>query len=149
MATVLNAQWLSAAYEQLKGLRVLIVDDEVDFLRTMGLLVEALGCEVQTCSNSAECLDTVNHFHPDVALLDISMPGMDGIELAKTIHGGVELKKLALIAVSGYSEQQIRQSVGDGEFCSYLTKPVSLERLHSTLLDCTGRTLRELQTSKP
>ena len=146
MATVLSAQWLTAAYEQLKGLRVLVVDDDLDYLRTMGLLVEALGCTVQTCSSSAECLDSVIVFHPDVVLLDISMPGMDGIELAKILHGGVEPKKVTIIAVSGYSEQQIRQSVGDGQFCNYLTKPVSLERLHSALLDCTGRKLRELQS---
>jgi len=147
MASSFNTQWLNSATEQLKGLRVLLVDDNLEYLRTVQMLVEVLGCEVSACSEAEQCLDNLEQFRPDVALLDVALPGTDGIELSRLIRARAGFEDLKIVAVSGYSEQQVRRSVGDGQIDAFLCKPVSLETLHATLLSCTSVSQSEPQES--
>lgn len=135
MASV-STQWLLAAQDRLKGLRVLLVDDHEDLLTSMAAIVGTLGCDVQTCSRGDLACEATQRFQPDVVLLDIAMPGMDGVEVAHQLRAASRNRRLTIVALSGFSEDVIRRSAGDGDFDDYLIKPVSLTDFYAVLRKC-------------
>ena len=115
-------------------LRVLIVDDDADTSDTMAILLGHWGFEAIVASNGSEALQATEAHGPDLILLDIGMPGMDGLELAKRLRAQVPLRSKApfLIAVSGYGDAQTRQRSREAGIDLHLVKPVDptdLEKL--------------------
>src|SRR5262249_54885170 len=118
------------------GRRVLVVDDNQDAATTMAHLIEGYGHEVRTAGDGPAALALLQGFRPEVALLDIGLPVMDGYELARRLMEVLGGDHLGLVAVTGYGKDPARQRSRDAGFHVHLTKPVSLELLLAALTDC-------------
>jgi PAS domain S-box-containing protein len=109
--------------------RVLIVEDSADARESLRLLLEMAGHEVDTCEDAADTLERVDVFQPDVALIDIGLPGMDGYRLAQALRARPPARPLRLIALTGYGQAEDRRKALDAGFDLHLTKPVDPDRL--------------------
>ncbi|HET6899685.1 MAG TPA: PAS domain S-box protein [Vicinamibacteria bacterium] len=119
--------------EKARRLRVLVVDDNKDAVESMALLLGIWGHEVTTASEGAEALDLAKRLRPDVVLLDIGLPGLNGYEVARRIRaqpGGV---KTVLIAMTGYGQAEDRLRAQEAGFALHLVKPVEPEALQRAL----------------
>lgn len=109
--------------------RVLIVEDNLDAAEAMLLLLRGMGHEVAAVNDGHEAAAAARAFHPDVILLDIGLPGLDGYELAKLLRTMPETRQARLIAVSGYGQQKDRARSLSAGFDLHLVKPVDPARL--------------------
>jgi signal transduction histidine kinase/ActR/RegA family two-component response regulator len=103
--------------------RVLAVDDNADAVESLALLLGVLGHEVRTASDGPAALETAAAFRPDVVLLDIGLPGMDGYEVARRLRDEAGLKETLLVAVTGYGQEEDRRRAEQAGFDAHLTKP--------------------------
>jgi DNA-binding response OmpR family regulator len=112
--------------------RILIVDDEPDIACTMADGLELLGFITYVAHDATGALQLTEHFAPDVALLDLGLPDLDGCDLAERLqarHG----KSLVTIAVTAYGDETHRQRACEAGFEAYLVKPAPLERVVKTI----------------
>jgi two-component system CheB/CheR fusion protein len=105
-------------------LRVLIVDDNRDTVRILDLLVKAQGHEVSVAYSGQEALQIAYNWLPDVVLLDIAMPGMDGFQVAKQMREQQGCKETCLVAITGYGDQVYFLKSKQAGFDFYFVKPV-------------------------
>ncbi|HEY8359567.1 MAG TPA: ATP-binding protein [Ramlibacter sp.] len=120
-------------------LRVQVVDDNEDAAMTLGAFLESRGHEVCVCYCAAEALERASAFRPDVAILDIGMPEMDGFELARRLRGASPASSPVLLALTGYGQDHDRQEALAAGFDHHLVKPVELDRLERLLHDVSRR----------
>jgi signal transduction histidine kinase len=121
------------ATQRLPDRRILIVDDNIDAADTLAALLRQLGAVAATAYSGREALDAIEPFRPEVILLDIGMPGMDGYEAARRIRARTPAARLLLIALTGWGqEQDFERSLAAG-FDHHLVKPVELSRLRDLL----------------
>jgi len=113
--------------------RVLVVDDNVDSADSLAILLRMVGYEVEIAYDGPETLDTGRSFRPDVILLDIGLPGMDGYEVVRELKKMPEMEGCILVAVTGYAREDDRQRARDAGFHFHLTKPINHESLKSLL----------------
>ena len=128
-------------HESLVPRRILVVDDNVDGATTLNLLLESLGHETCVVHDGIEALKMAVEFLPDVVLLDIAMPGIDGYEVARRLR---ELKKdppLRIVAVTGFGQETDRQKSREAGFDVHLVKPVEVNDLAQALNERGGATL--------
>lgn len=120
--------------EKNAALKVLVADDNVDAAESLCILLEMVGHTVQMAHDGPGVLQAVEQYGPDVILLDIGLPGMDGHEVARRLRaGGGQGSRALLIAVTGYSsDEDVSQSRAAG-FDHHLVKPVDPELLLSLL----------------
>jgi signal transduction histidine kinase len=111
--------------------KVLIIEDEPDARDSLSLLLEMDGHQVTRAADGREGLARLDAETPDVALIDIGLPGMDGYELAKQARTVLGERKVKLIALTGYGQEQDRQRALDAGFDLHLTKPVSFQDLRA------------------
>jgi signal transduction histidine kinase len=104
--------------------RVLIVDDNQDAANSMAMLVEALGGRSRAAYDAAAGLDALTEFGPDVVVLDIGMPGVDGYEMCRRIRLRPSGRHIVVIALTGWGHPQDKQRALDVGFDAHLTKPV-------------------------
>jgi signal transduction histidine kinase len=116
-----------------QALRVLVADDNADALESLALLLEVCGHEVRKASDGQETLQTVTAWRPDVALLDIGMPILDGYEVARRIRSEPWGANLFLVAVSGWGQSEDRQRATDAGFDLHFRKPIGLPALEGIL----------------
>jgi len=110
-------------------LRVLVVDDHADGATSMCRLLRALGYEARQASDGLAGLAAAAEFRPDVVLLDIAMPKLDGYEVARRLRAEPWGKQLLLIAVTGWGQDSDKQRASEAGFDVHLTKPVAVEDL--------------------
>ncbi len=115
-----------------KCCRVLAVDDNVDTAQTLAILLEALGHEVQVAYDGPSALEKAVDFRPDVVLLDIGLPGLNGYEVAKRIRQP-SLKNMVLVAMTGYGLDADRQRSQDAGFDHHLVKPADFGEVQKIL----------------
>jgi len=115
------------------GERVLIVDDNEDALSVLSEALDSLGYTVRTAANGPEALQVARAFKPQIALLDIGLPVMDGYELARRLRESSDGPGLRLIAVTGYGQRSDKERAHAGGFDAHLVKPVGLEQLEGVL----------------
>jgi CheY-like chemotaxis protein len=108
--------------------RVLIVDDNPDIVWTSSVLFRLSGFDVETAPDGRIALETARAFRPQIALLDIGLPGMDGFELARRLREEYGAA-LLLIAVSGYGQDELRKRSEAAGFDYHFTKPVEFVTL--------------------
>ncbi|WP_288378237.1 ATP-binding protein [uncultured Massilia sp.] len=118
------------------ALTVLVVDDNIDAAETLGLLLAAHGHEVVIEHDSPRALARARSVAPDVCLLDIGLPEMDGRELARRLRAQPETAHAVLVAVTGYGQQQDREEAFAAGFQHHLVKPVDFEELNRLLAGC-------------
>jgi len=117
--------------------RVLIVDDEKDFVEMLSLRLNEIGEKVQMAYNGKECLDILGTENIDVVILDIKMPGMDGIEVLKIIKKKHPLVEVILLTGHGSAETAV-EGMKIGAF-DYLLKPTDFSELRIKLHDARKR----------
>jgi len=110
-------------------LKVVVVDDEPDFCKSESLLVESLGHEAHAFPSGRDVLETVEKLRPHLILSDLSMPQMDGFELARRLRQTAAGKQAVLVAITGLADEEHRQLVVRAGFDFRLVKPVSIEEL--------------------
>jgi CheY-like chemotaxis protein len=113
--------------------RVLIVDDNADAAEMLTALLQALGYETALANDGAAALEVARGFAPQIALLDIGLPIMDGYELARRLRQLDACRETLLVAVSGYGQPSDRERSRLAGFAHHLVKPVELATLTSLL----------------
>ncbi|MBW8905890.1 MAG: PAS domain S-box protein [Betaproteobacteria bacterium] len=121
--------------------RVLVVDDNVDAAATLELLLRSLGHETCVAHDGMKALDIAREFRPEVILLDIGMPGLDGYEVARRLRAMNQGTSFRIIAVTGWGQDGDRSKAKDAGFDVHLVKPVDLGVLAKVLDDRNGATL--------
>lgn len=114
--------------------RVLVVDDDLDSVRTLQVLLEVCGQAVCMAQDGREALGQVRVFAPDIVLLDLGMPDMDGLEVARRIRAMEGIEQPLIVAMTGYGQTEDRVATREAGFDAHLVKPVTLNRL-STILE--------------
>src|ERR1700761_5072879 len=119
--------------------RVLIVDDNEDAANSLAKILELGGHQTASVYTAVDALQRAAVFRPDVVLLDIGLPGMDGYEVAQKIRELPGLRDIRLVAVTGYGRSDDRLRARDAGFDDHLTKPVEYAVLERTLAGLRAR----------
>jgi CheY-like chemotaxis protein len=106
-----------------KPTRVLVVDDNEDAATSLGFLLTLNGYQVETCFDGPSALAAAETFAPDVCVLDINMPGMDGYELARRIRQANPDHTPLLATVTAYADRAHLEKAADAGFDLHFTKP--------------------------
>ncbi|RZA30278.1 MAG: hybrid sensor histidine kinase/response regulator [Lysobacteraceae bacterium] len=114
-------------------LRVLVVDDNEDAAESLAALLQLLGHTTRVAHDGPEGLFLAEEFQPDLAFLDIGLPGMNGYDLAGAIRRMGTMQQVVLIALTGWGAHSDQQQSQEAGFDQHLTKPVSLEALEQAL----------------
>ena len=117
----------------LKALRVMVVDDNVDAAQMLAMFVEASGHEVQVEYGARQAFEQARIRSPDVFLLDIGLPEIDGNELAKRLRAQPQTSGAVLVAITGYGQEQDRMKALAAGFEHYFVKPVDPAKLVALL----------------
>jgi two-component system CheB/CheR fusion protein len=104
--------------------RILVVEDNPDAAEGMRMMLAELGHEVAIVGDGREAVELARRFAPEVILLDIGLPGMDGYELARNLRRMPETRASRMIAVTGYGQQKDRARSAEAGFDLHLVKPV-------------------------
>ena len=112
--------------------RVLIADDNLDDLKMFSMYLEALGCEVFTCSDATQCCALIETHQPQVVFLDIAMPKISGLEIAQQLRAS-KLPPLLLVARTGYGDEATRTRCLDAGFNMVLVKPADVDQIKRLL----------------
>jgi len=116
--------------------RILVVDDDADAADSLAwLLSEAFGQSVAIAHDGASAMETVDGFRPDVVVLDVGMPGMDGREVARRLRARPEFDRTMLVALTGWGQESDRRLSEDAGFDAHLVKPVAPDMLLALLAD--------------
>ena len=113
--------------------RILVVDDNADGVEMLARLLQIDGHQVETALSGSEALERMASFRPEVAILDIGLPGLDGYEVARRIRARDEGQPVQLIAVTGYGREEDRDRARDAGFAAHLVKPVEFSALQRVL----------------
>ena len=119
------------------GKGVLVVDDNVSSAETLALLISLSGHSTQVVHSGMAALEAVAANPPDVILLDIGLPGMDGFEVARRVRQTDPDRRIILVAVTGYGQEEDRRKSLEAGFNHHLVKPVDLNQLESILASTT------------
>ena len=117
---------------------ILVVDDNRDSANSLGMLLRLSGHSVSTAYDGPSALETAGANPPDVILLDIGLPGMSGLDVARKVRGDVRLKHILLVALTGYGQEEDRQQTQMAGFDAHFVKPVELEVLQKLLSEPRG-----------
>lgn len=113
--------------------RVLMVDDNKAFLESVGLMLEKLGHEVRTASDGQRAVELAADFEPDVVLMDLGMPGMNGFEAARILQERPGRGEMTLVALTGWGQEKDKRRTREAGFDRHMVKPVRLEQLRELL----------------
>jgi CheY-like chemotaxis protein len=118
--------------------RIVVADDNLDALNALAMILRMKGHDVTTAIDGADALEKVEAQQPDVALLDIGMPVIDGYEVARRIRGKPWGKKVLLVAVTGWGQDRDRQQAHEAGFDLHFTKPVGADMLEKLITARSG-----------
>jgi PAS domain S-box-containing protein len=111
------------------GLRVLVVDDNRDAAEVLAMLLESIGVNAQAVNGGPAALAAIPNYQPNVILMDIGMPGMDGHEVARRIRAQPQFHGIKLVALTGWGQEKDRRDSSKAGFDHHLTKPVDFKVL--------------------
>ena len=113
--------------------RILVVDDNKAAALTLSWALELQGYEVFTAYDGRQGLTTALREKPDILLLDIAMPGMNGYDLCRELRALPEFRHAKIIAQTGYSQDEFRRRSQEAGFDGYIVKPVDLQVLRTEI----------------
>jgi CheY-like chemotaxis protein len=116
----------------MRGRRILVADDNVDAADGLGVLLRLMGNEVRIVHDGMQAIEEAATFRPDVVLLDIGMPRLNGYDAAQRIRKQPWGKAVFLIALTGWGQEEDKRRATEAGFDQHFTKPVDpavLERL--------------------
>jgi CheY-like chemotaxis protein len=108
---------------------VLVVEDNGDNALSMKMLLEIAGCEVAVAGDGLVGLELARRWHPDLVLLDIGLPRMNGFEVAKVLRAEADTADLRIVAISAFEPEAFDEAERDARFSGRLVKPVLPEAL--------------------
>ncbi|HKB34840.1 MAG TPA: response regulator [Gemmataceae bacterium] len=115
--------------------RILVVDDNKDAADSLGRLLRMMGHEVHTAYDGLEAVGAAAAFQPDVALLDIGLPKLNGLEAARRIREQQRGGDIVLIALTGWGQEDDRRRSREAGFDHHMTKPVEFDALEKLLAE--------------
>jgi len=127
--------------DRIEGLRTLVVDDNDDGARSLAMLLETMGHDVRVANDGESALRTATVSHPDLVILDIGMPGMDGYEVARRLRAASASSPMTIIALSGYGQVADRERSREAGIDAHVVKPLdpaALEALIAALRAATS-----------
>lgn len=113
-------------------LRILVVDDNVDAARSLGMILKLLGHDVLTAHDGRDAVDVALREKPEVLLLDIGLPGLNGYEVCRSLRRD-GLASAMIVAITGYGQEADRELAHDAGFDFHLVKPVALDTIQELL----------------
>ena len=113
--------------------RILVVDDNKDSADSLSMMLGIMGMEVRTAYDGLEAVEMAAAFNPDVALLDIGLPKLNGYEAARRIREQPWGKDMVLVAVTGWGQEEDRRRSQEAGFNAHLVKPVDPAALQQML----------------
>jgi signal transduction histidine kinase len=122
----------------LKGLRVLVIDDNTDAADIVGLLVEDMGGAVRVVNDGASGLAALADFQPEVILLDIGMPGMDGYETCRRIRA-TSGSRIGIVAITGWGHEHDKRLAVEAGFDAHITKPADPTKIREVICAASKR----------
>jgi two-component system, OmpR family, response regulator len=123
--------------------RVLVVDDEQSLTDLIGMALRYEGFEVETAATGRGAVDAVHAFHPDLVVLDVMLPDIDGFEVARRLNGEAPSTPVLFLSARDATEDKVRGLTLGGD--DYMTKPFSLEELVARIRAVLRRTRRDEQ----
>lgn len=121
------------------ALRVVVVDDYASSGETLATVLQFLGHQATALASPTEALDYIAAHKPDLAIIDVAMPGMSGYEVARRIRENPELRGTLLVALTGHGRPADRQAALDAGFDRHLTKPAGMHALEDLLAEAATR----------
>jgi PAS domain S-box-containing protein len=112
-----------------KGMRILVVDDNHDAAEVLSMLLESTGINVQVVNSGPAALAALPDYQPNIILMDIGMPGMNGYEVARRIREQPRYDDITMVALTGWGQEEDRRQSEDAGFDHHLTKPVDFKLL--------------------
>jgi CheY-like chemotaxis protein len=119
-------------------LRVLVADDCADTAESLALLLRMWGLQTVVAHDGPGAAAAARDFPPDIALLDLDLPGFDGIEVARRVRAQDPGGEPLLVALTGHAEERYRRAACEAGFHFFLVKPVEPRELHAVLLQGAG-----------
>ncbi len=113
--------------------RVVIVEDQDDARNMLRALLELEGYEVHEADNGTKGLTVIEHIHPDIALIDIGLPGLDGYEVVRQLRKSLGNNHTYLVALTGYGQQSDVEAALQAGFDNHLVKPLDPQKLSRIL----------------
>ena len=109
--------------------RILIVDDNQDGADSLSMLLRFIGNDTRVVHDGVKALEAAEQFKPDAILLDIGLPGMSGYDVARRIREQPWGKRMALVAITGWGQEEDRKESRDAGFDAHMVKPVAPQEL--------------------
>ena len=122
-----------ASVEERLPLRVLIVEDDSDTAATTAMLLRLCGHDCQIAASGEAALETIQTYEPDVMLLDIGLPGLNGLEVAQRLREQARPRRPFLIAITGYDREEDQQRSSAAGIDLHLVKPLDSDQLEKVL----------------
>ncbi|HEX4510646.1 MAG TPA: response regulator, partial [Burkholderiaceae bacterium] len=113
--------------------RILIADDNADAAMSLAMLLEMNGHETRVVTDGAQAVALVAEFDPHVAILDIAMPVLDGLDAARAIRASAQGEGILLIALSGFGQESDRRRTAEAGMDEHLVKPVDPGQIEQIL----------------
>lgn len=126
---------MATASQGAKKLRVLVADDGSDVATWLSVLLSHNGYDVRPAMSGEEALTVAERFRPQVALIDIGMPGLDGYEVARRLRATAWGRAIMLVAVTGWADAEHERRSQEAGFHHHWVKPVLPERLLKLLAE--------------
>jgi CheY-like chemotaxis protein len=123
----------------IRPLRVLLVDDNVDTVLSLSMLLKVSGHHIRSAHDGTTAVQAALDYRPDVVVLDIGLPGLNGYEVAKRIRQHPVLKNVVLVALTGYGQDSDRQTSLQAGFNHHLVKPARLADILQILATVSGK----------
>jgi CheY-like chemotaxis protein len=117
------------------GRRVLVVDDNRDLAESLAMVLRLWGHDVRVAYDGRAALEAAREQPPEVVFLDIGLPKLDGLEVARRLRQWPELRRVRLVAITGYGREEDRRRSAEAGFDLHLTKPVDPLDLQPLLVD--------------
>jgi CheY-like chemotaxis protein len=111
----------------------MVVDDEKQVRRFLRIVLEEKGYQVVEAASGLDAMDSVQRHKPDLILMDLNMPMLNGLEAAKCIHKHSSLPEIPIVLISGYDSIEFRTDALRAGCCGYLTKPIDIDQLGQLL----------------
>ncbi len=131
-----NPAQSQTAGKSMSNLRVLVADDNVDAATAISMLIGTFGAEVTVVHDGEEAVTQALERRPNLMLMDIGMPKMDGIEACRTIRAQSWGKEITIVALTGWGQDRDKERTREAGFTQHLVKPVSLADIEALLEEC-------------
>lgn len=115
------------------GERILIVDDNATNLKLVAYLMKASGYTVDTALDAESAIEAIRHHRPDVILMDIQLPGIDGLELTRRLKADPATRDIVIVAVTAYAMKGDQAKALAAGCDDYITKPIDTRALPETI----------------